>query len=120
MPYGTITKFTREYLTKRAAESNIALDKLGLDYEFPEEESELEKLDNWYEISVIFEGALDEEFYVVTDYEVNIADWVAETCRDEHEKSQDKLGWSVTVFRADTGDDDDPTVIYRVTDETIS
>lgn len=80
MPYGTISQATEELLKRRAGEGNIPVEKLGLDPEMPSIPDRIP--DNLFAISVIVNGALDEDFYVLTDYEVNIADWIAEDLRE--------------------------------------
>jgi hypothetical protein len=103
MTYGTMHDTTRKLIERRAAESNIELSKLGLEPDLNtwfDDEFQLkvgvELPANLYEISVIFGGALDEEFLVWTDYEVNIADWIAEQCREESEKQDDET-WEILV-----------------------
>jgi len=118
MPYGTALDSTRRYIEKRAAQSNISLDKIGLDGELPEvNDSDPE----WpsvpsgtYNIAVIFGGALDEEFTLVgTLYEVNVADWIAEQCREEA-ANQGGETWEVIV--SEFSWDEPGTVRYRVSD----
>jgi hypothetical protein len=69
---------------------------------------------NWsYSVSIIFGGALDEEFYVTTDYEVTIADWLADQCREEVRTKQPGEQWEIIVSEVgDTG-----VVRYKVSDE---
>lgn len=111
MPYGTPSVETVETLHLRAHQGNLDTDKLGLnpeiDYEKPESWPP-----NFYEISVIIGGALDEEFYVVTDYEVNMADWIAESLRDSH-----VTDFSVMVHEVMY--EDAGILKYQVTDETV-
>lgn len=124
MPYGTISENTRKWIELRAAQSNIPLEKLGLDEyvhtnDCPagvdeDEDCICNGADNTYEISVIFGEALDESFYVTTDYEVNIADWIAEDCANEVLK-QPGESWEVIV----TEPNDSGVVRYRVSDETF-
>jgi hypothetical protein len=79
MPYGTISASTREYVESRAAESNISFGKLGID--------ESEEVT----ISVIYSGALDEEFDMSSHFAINVADWIAEDLARMNEP------WTVTV-----------------------
>jgi hypothetical protein len=67
MPYGFVSDDTRTYIMNRAEQSNVS-EKVKL-------ESEAEDA---YQVSVIFEGALDEEFAVDQPYAVNICDWIGE------------------------------------------
>lgn len=113
MPYGTPSAETVELLHLRAHQGNLETDKLGLnpevDYDEPESWPE-----NFYDISIIIDGALDEEFSLVTDYEVNIADWIAESLRDDPEVD---CSWAVMVHEVmyeDVG-----ILKYQVTDETV-
>lgn len=128
MPYGIMQESTRELITRRAAQSGIPIERLGLDPDFDKwyddkgepkggTFAEIGALfpDNLYEISVIFGGALDESFYVETDYEVNIADWIAEQCREESDK-QGGEQWEIIV--SSYMHDDCGPVRYRVTDES--
>jgi len=112
MPYGSVSEETRELLYVRAHQGNLETDKLGLnpdvDYDDPESWPP-----NLYEISIIVQGALDEEFYVVTDYEVNIADWIAEDLRD-NEYVSDFVVMVHEVMYEDAG-----ILKYTVTDETV-
>lgn len=107
MPYGTISTVTRDWLVARAARDGITEDQLGLEPELPDLESEAEEVpipDNLYEISITFDGALDEVFYVQTDYEVNIADWLAEQCAEESAK-QEGESWRIDVAFYSISDD---------------
>lgn len=136
MTYGSMHDTTRVYLIERAKQSNITLDKLGLDPDLSFEEAPGDEVaipDNLYQISVIYGGALDEEFYVQTIYEVNIADWLAEQCSLESQKNYElsvRAGiehddsslvapapesWEVIV--QEYAYEDAGPVHYRVTDE---
>lgn len=139
MPYGTMHTLTNEWIKQRATHSGILIAQLGLepDLDFLECEgheslsgaignveycdgscrSTRDVPDDLHEITVIFGGALDESFYVQTDYEVNIADWIAEQCRHEAEKQDDET-WEIIVTRPTFNDSAEDTVIYRVTDES--
>jgi len=115
MPYGTPSVETVECLHLRAHQGNLDTDKLGLnpeiDYEKPESWPP-----NFYEISIIVGGALDEEFYVVTDYEVNMADWIAESLRDDPNMVEGET-WQVMVHEVMY--EDAGILKYQVTDETV-
>lgn len=120
MPYGSVLETTRKWLTKRATESNISMDKLGLEPDMSFEEYEDQSApDNLYEISVIYGGALDEEFYVQTIYEVNIADWIAEQCAIESRRNgtpgEPLEQWEIIV--SEYAFEDAGTVRYRVSSE---
>lgn len=110
MTYGSMHRATREYVGTRLEQSNLTWAKLGVEpcmeiderdkdswayCVLPHDHNEIgaprntrqhlfvvlgEALDI-YQFSVICDGALDEEFCAVTDYEVNLADWLAEHCR---------------------------------------
>lgn len=121
MTYGSVTQHTREWLTLRAEQSGISLDALGLEPDFDQWFDENDELkpdvelpSNLYMISVIFGGALDEEFYVLTNHEVNIADWLAEDCRNEVEK-QPGESWEIIV--TEYMHEDAGPVRYRISDE---
>lgn len=121
MPYGTISEQSRAYIEYRARQSGIDLEKLGLEPEMPDLESEADEVpipDNLYEISVIYAGALDESFYVQSDYEVNIADWLAELCRNDvaNETQSSSSSWEVIV--TEYAHEDAGAVRYRVSDES--
>jgi hypothetical protein len=117
MTYGTISEATKLHILKRAEESGIAEFKLGLDFEFPEdldfyaEQVNWNQPDNLFEVSIFAGGALDEEFTILSDYEVNIADWIAETLRSNEEVED----WEVlvTVWTYEGGG----AVRYRVNNE---
>jgi hypothetical protein len=111
MTYGSVSEETKELLYLRAHQSNLETDKLGLNPDFDYEDPESWP-PNLYEISIIVQGALDEEFYVVTDYEVNIADWIAEDLRDNNAGDFDVM--VNEVMYEDAG-----ILKYRVTDETV-
>lgn len=114
MTYGTPSPETVELLHLRAHQSGLDTDKLGLnpeiDYEKPESWPP-----NFYSISIIVGGALDEEFDVVTDYEVNMADWIAESLRDDANIMAED--WSVMVHEVMY--EDAGILKYQVTDETV-
>lgn len=116
MPYGSMHGTTEDWLRKRCKES-------GLDFEaavHPDGQPETDGADTtgYYTVSVIFGGALDEEFCMgPTIYEVNVADWLAEQCEYEALKQQPspeypKDEWEILVHRFD-----DPDCHYRVTSE---
>lgn len=92
MPYGTIADTTREYVEQRAKESGVSVEKLAI-----EESEEVT-------ISVIYEGALDEEFDMAYHYAVNVADWIAE------DLSRMNGSWLITVTQY--GDE-----LYRVSND---
>lgn len=100
MPYGNMLETTKQYIERRAAESAVSLDMLGLEPNIPEPDEADEywpDTDGIYTVAVIFGGALDEQFDIgPTIYEVSIADWIAEQCAEEAAK-QDGEGWEVIV-----------------------
>lgn len=97
---------TRDYLLKRATESGLKWEQLAVDFEE----------DPVYEVSVIYGGSLDEDFYLGdTGYEVNIADWIAELCA--REASTDSESWEILV--TEYLEEDAGPVRYRVTDQTF-
>jgi len=110
MPYGIASSNTIEVLEDRSGQANIDFDKLGVEPEF---DIENDDLDGIYQLSIIIGGALDEEFYIKTIYEVNIADWLAEDLRD----SKIEEPWEIIV--SEVAYEDAGTVRYRVTDETV-
>jgi len=96
MPYGSVSEETREYVEKRAGEGNVSIEKL-----------ELETSDE-VTISIIWEGALDEEFDMAYSYAVNVADWIAELL---YETYPDNSDWEILVSQ--NGD-----TIYRTDGES--
>jgi hypothetical protein len=122
MTYGIINAQTRDWITHRAEQSGIELDRLGLDAGAPEcglpGHEEVFIPDNLYEISVMFEGALDEEFLVQTDCEVNIADWIAEGCRATSMLLGGERNWEVIV--TEYAHDDAGPQRYRVSSDSES
>lgn len=133
MPYGTILEATKTWVLDRAAQSGITPDQLGLDAPAPscgleghemDEDCDCESVeipDDLYQISVIFGGALEEEFLVRTMYEVNIADWIAEyntfVCQLGVSAGKTAEDWEVTVYNY-AHSSGEATVRYRVTDES--
>lgn len=102
MPYGTVRPETREHILLRAHQSGIDVSKFTFEPSFDFEDDPTVnggvQPDDLYEFSVIYGGALDESFYMLTDvYEVNIADWIAELLRTESEADADHGDWSVIV-----------------------
>lgn len=81
MSYGDILDTTRELLLRRAQQSGVPAEELGLDGSVPESDDDTDWPDTagFFQVSVIVSGALDEEFTIgPTMYEVNIADWIAD------------------------------------------
>lgn len=124
MPYGSMNASTEKMLGELAVKNGWLYPQIDFDPE-PGHTADCRQKDrdhdenntcdrpwaeNVYEISVIFGGALDESFYVGGDYEVNIADALAEDCRTEAAK-QDGESWEVLVTEADS---DSGVVRYRV------
>jgi hypothetical protein len=103
MPYGTIRPETREHILLRAHQSNINVDE----WVFETRQA------GAFEYSVIYGGALDESFEAyVGNYEVTVADWIAELLRAESEADADHSDWSVLVHQLDS-----PDTHYRITSE---
>ncbi len=73
-----------------------------------------------YEFFVVYDGAVDEEFYAITIYEVNVADWLAQSCRDEVENYDGEYlpTWSVEVYNFPRTEGDSPK--YKVSSEDES
>lgn len=114
MPYGTIRQITKDHLLARAKDSGLMEVDLGIEPEWDEESNE-PLPDNLYEIAVIYGGGLDESFYIQTDYEVNIADWVAEMLKQESEADADHADWSVIVSTVTLNDTSETH--YRVSSD---
>lgn len=98
MTYGGIGSDTREYVLKRAEQSNV-LDRIDLESE----------ADDAYLLSVIIDGALDEEFCVGQPYAANVADWVAELLRE----TVDTAFWEVTLCQGGNNEDVCGDEVYR-------
>lgn len=101
---------TKDWLTKRALGSGLTIETLALE---PDGEA-------YYEISISYGDKADEKFFLgETMYEVNIADWLAEQCRDEAQLEFAVYGeirrWSVEVWDVDK-DVQDPH--YRVASDS--
>jgi hypothetical protein len=123
MPYGLMHRSTQTFLIAHAVRSgwvspNIDFDPTpGHDTDCTKRDDDADccsrpYADDVYEIAVIFGGALDETFYVGGIYEVNVADLLAEQCREEAAK-QDGESWEIIVSEPnDTG-----VVRYRVSSE---
>lgn len=100
MPYGIIREDTLAHVVQRAQESGISPGALGLEA--------LEEDSNVVQLSVIYGGALDEEFFLYADHASDVARWVGELCQTESEADADHADWSIiltdpvsldTVFR---------------------
>lgn len=89
----SMREHSRKYVVKRATESGVALDKLALDLENVYNKP----ADQVVEVAVIWDGALDEDFYMDRLYAVNVADWLAEECANESEADPDHPSWEVLV-----------------------
>lgn len=114
MTYGHMHETTKEYLVRRATESNISLFKLNLE---PDEGDRAEVPNRLVDVSIVIDGGLDEEFTVGALYAVNIADWIGEQLNGI--KSQHSIeDWSVEVYNTVRHDGDSP--IYRITDESAA
>lgn len=74
MSYGVCSTDTRAWIERRADQSGLTMTQIDI-----ESESEYSLL-----LSIIFEGALDEEFNVGSDYASTVADWVVELLRDQY------------------------------------
>lgn len=120
MTYGIMSSSTQALLAEHAVKSGWLYPQIDLD-PTPGHEPDCKQRDDdadccerpyaedVYEIAIIFGGALDESFYVGGIYEVNIADLLAEQCKEEAAK-QDGESWEVIVSEPnDTG-----VVRYRV------
>src|SRR4051812_28788785 len=97
MPYGTVRPETRQHIESRMREEGIPLEaiKWEPDMFFEDSRSEDPIPEDLYEIAVIYGGALDESFCIITCYEVNLVDWIAEMCMTESLADADHESWSV-------------------------
>jgi hypothetical protein len=90
MPYGCISEDMRKYIEKRAKEGNV-FERFTLEPALCETPEICELAENCLcfipgimTVSIIIEGALDEEFEIQANgYEANIADWIAEKLDSE-------------------------------------
>ena len=96
MTYGSISPTTETYLKLRAAKENIPWEKINIDPEWDKCENancgDISIMDEGCEdcdggeiqpeflrmVSIIYSGALDEEFYIDDLYSINVCDWLAE------------------------------------------
>jgi hypothetical protein len=127
MTYGHMLAATRQYVETRAVGENIELEKLGLEPEWQECHSCIDSdtcLDGecedgsirprfLREIAITYNGCLDETFYLDDLYAVNVADWLAEQCRELAEATDD-YSWEIVVTIPHP---DDSTEIYKVSSE---
>jgi len=85
MPYGTISPEVKNFVEMRARQGNV-FGRFELEPQTCEFPDDCEKAENCIcfvpglsRISIIVEGALDEEFEIRGGgFEVNIADWISE------------------------------------------
>lgn len=109
----SVTAHTQEYLKRRAEQSGLKYEDLGVDpdvsFLFHDEDEEVSIPDNLFTITILFDGMLEEEFYLWSDYEINVADWLAEDCERIAGKDED---WEVIVCPYVI--DDAPPVHYKV------
>lgn len=86
-----LSQSTAQWLYKRAADGNLTIDRL----EFEPAEYHDEK--SYFQITGIYDGALDEEFVVGGNYEINVADWLAE----EYARCRELNGgdWTIDVYQ---------------------
>jgi hypothetical protein len=90
MNNGELREHTLDWVTKRAIQSGVSLDKLGIDPDLDEYLDEdgatrpgVTLPDNLFIITILYDNSLDETFCILGDYGVNIADWIAEDCENE-------------------------------------
>lgn len=103
---------TREYIEMRAEQSNIDLAKLNIEFDQP-----FDGVASTWQVTVIFDGVLDSEFYITGPYEINVADWIA----DFFETTQPEAEWRIDVYELILGSepDEEPVIgdcIYRLTE----
>jgi len=84
----------REYILERAKQSNIDPDKLDL------EPGPIIPGKLYRQVTGIYAGALDEEFFMAFLYEVNVADWLAEFYENVASESGSDEDWQVDVYQA--------------------
>jgi len=91
MPYGSISEDMREHIESRAKDGNV-FERIELEPSLCETPEYCERMENCLcfipgilTVSIIVEGALDEEFDIKSGgYESNIADWIAEKLDSEN------------------------------------
>ena len=91
MPYGCISEDMRAHIELRASQGNV-LGRFTLEPNLCETPEICERAENCLcfvpgilTVSIIVEGALDEEFDIQANgFEVNIADWIAEKLDSEN------------------------------------
>lgn len=92
MPYGTASEDTKVLVARKMMnEAGVKPEHLIIEPELPSFEdmtdSECEEYFNkhsLYNVAVIIDGALDEEFTIEGIYEVNVADWIADDIEASH------------------------------------
>jgi hypothetical protein len=97
MTYGSVSSDTREIIVMRAAVEEINTDSL-----------ELEISDD-VSISIIWAGALDEEFDMSGEYAEIVANWIGDDFSEKYTSDE----WEILVSR-------DGTTIHTVTYATLS
>lgn len=96
MPYGSISEPTHRLLEERAKQANIPLEKIGINPDMPSIPDRIPE--TLVEITIIIEGALDEEFYLNTIYGVNVVDWIVEELKAETETPKPSFSnWEVIL-----------------------
>lgn len=143
MTYGTMHEPTRTHLWKRAKESGLDPAEMLVEpcrayppYEDadgslyccvkPADHTEGRTLDvrrhrwtllaevtNLYTFTVTCDGALEEEFNLLTMYEVNICDWIAETLVEDADHG-DIEDWEVSVAPYSWSSENPAEIKYRV------
>lgn len=115
MTYGLPQKFTNDLIEWRAFQERITKFQIAPPLPTEEELDAGEQLaDDVFEVSVICDGFLDEEFTVKSMWVVNIADWIAEDCMAAKERG-DIEDFEVLVHEWNPWEAGD--LVYRTTDE---
>ena len=108
----------RDHLVKRMRESNIDPNKVNIELA-----ETIDPIDSMFQVTGIFDGALDAEFHITGPYEINVADWVAEFYEQlNNDSDDDSANWRIDVYYFFPGENDGEEdiigdCIYRLTDE---
>jgi hypothetical protein len=114
MTYGCISDDMRKHIEKRIAESKtirpvvLEVNYCQNDGCYPcDMDCECPIPDGLFTISIIIEGALDEEFDIISGgYEANVADWIVEKLNSENVGNYWVIVsdyWGDTVYSVESG-----------------
>lgn len=105
----TLRPKTKAYIVHRALQSAVPVAALNLECNPDEARFDV------VEVSILWEGAVDEDFYMDHLYAVNTADWIGELLLGEYKRSTgDSLGFTVMVH--EYVHEDAGSVVYSLTE----